>query len=131
MHVCVRVCAVDVTVISDQYSPLAADLRSSSLSAQPSGQRRNAHQHTYKLSYSATHTHTHTQIHPSTKISPKHIHARHDKSATHTEVHSHIHTIHKNPSAHTSCVRYCPYTLHIIIYTNHSIYIICWFTHTE
>lgn len=96
---CVRVCAVDVTVISDQYSPLATDLRSSSLWAQPSGQRRNTHWHTHTNYYTVPHIQI--LIRTSTEMSQKHVLARHDKTATHAAL-SHIGIVWK--FTHALCI---------------------------
>lgn len=54
--VCARVRCVDVTVISDQYSLLATDLRS--VWAQPSGQRQNTRTCTRAQLYTLIQIHT-------------------------------------------------------------------------
>lgn len=100
VHACVCVCPVDVTVISDQYSPLATDLRSSSLWAQPSGQRRNTHRHAHTNYYTV----------PTRKKTNTHRDETRRDSRTRTSFFFFFFWRSTHAHTHGRCHRYCPYT---------------------
>lgn len=119
MCACVCVCPVDVTVISDQYSPLATDLRSFQPSSCSHLGRGETHSHTnyYTALHTCTNIHKYTsapEYHKNTSTqdttrqlnthTSKFTHQHFLKNTPLSPTQTHTHTLIDLHNIHTNCV---------------------------